>query len=118
MVDRVIGSLKSVQMDCFSIKNRIIYQVVKSKGLPLQALSLFVHLVIILDEATSMLDPKGREEVLNLGFDLKTNHHMTVISITHDLEEAAKADRIIVMNKGKLYSEGTRGNFSNGRRIN
>ena len=63
--------------------------------------------VIILDEATSMLDPKGREEVLDLVFDLKNKYNMTVISITHDLEEAARADRIVVMNKGKLYREGT-----------
>ena len=63
--------------------------------------------VIILDEATSMLDPRGREEVLNTVRELKADYHMTVISITHDLEEAAKADRIIVMNKGKLYREGT-----------
>ena len=64
-------------------------------------------IVIILDEATSMLDPRGREEVLNTVRELKADHHMTVISITHDLEEAAKADRMIVMNKGKLYREGT-----------
>ena len=63
--------------------------------------------VIILDEATSMLDPKGREEVLNTVRELKNDHNMTVISITHDLEEAARADRIVVMNKGKLYREGT-----------
>ncbi len=63
--------------------------------------------IIILDEATSMLDPRGREEVLETVRDLKKDHRMTVISITHDLEEAAKADRMIVMNKGELYREGT-----------
>ncbi|WP_102272424.1 energy-coupling factor ABC transporter ATP-binding protein [Cytobacillus massiliigabonensis] len=63
--------------------------------------------IIILDEATSMLDPRGREEVLETVRELKENHHMTVISITHDLEEAVKADRIIVMNKGELYCEGS-----------
>ncbi|MEK3889027.1 energy-coupling factor ABC transporter ATP-binding protein [Bacillus sp. FSL K6-3431] len=63
--------------------------------------------VIILDEATSMLDPLGREEVLNTVRELKTEQNLTVISITHDLEEAAKADRIIVMNKGQVYTEGS-----------
>lgn len=63
--------------------------------------------LIILDEATSMLDPRGREEVLQTVRELKSEHRMTVISITHDLEEAAKADRIIVMNQGQLYREGT-----------
>lgn len=62
--------------------------------------------VIVLDEATSMLDPQGRQEVLELMTDLK-NEKMTIISITHDLEEAAKADRIIVMNKGHIYREGS-----------
>lgn len=63
--------------------------------------------IIILDEATSMLDPRGREEVLETVRLLKDEKSLTVISITHDLDEAAKADRIIVMNKGKVYREGT-----------
>ncbi|CAM4210994.1 energy-coupling factor ABC transporter ATP-binding protein [Lederbergia lenta] len=63
--------------------------------------------VIILDEATSMLDPLGREEVLQTVRELKDEQDLTVISITHDLEEAAKADRIIVMNKGQVYTEGS-----------
>ena len=63
--------------------------------------------IIILDEATSMLDPQGRAEVLETIRELKENSNMTVISITHDLEEAAKADRIIVLNKGEVFKEGT-----------
>jgi len=62
--------------------------------------------VIVLDEATSMLDPQGREEVLQLMKELR-EQEMTVISITHDLDEASKADKIIVMNKGKVYKVGT-----------
>ncbi len=61
--------------------------------------------IIVLDEATSMLDPQGRQEVLDLIKELK-QENMTVISITHDLDEAARADRIIIMNKGKVYQEG------------
>ncbi|NPC91173.1 energy-coupling factor ABC transporter ATP-binding protein [Bacillus sp. WMMC1349] len=63
--------------------------------------------IIILDEATSMLDPIGREEVLGTVRRLKDQGMVTVISITHDLHEAAKADRIIVMNGGKKYAEGS-----------
>ncbi|MCH1626054.1 energy-coupling factor ABC transporter ATP-binding protein [Fredinandcohnia quinoae] len=63
--------------------------------------------LIILDEATSMLDPIGREEVLNTIRQIKTESNITVISITHDLEEAARADRIIVLNQGQLFAEGT-----------
>ncbi|MCE4051768.1 energy-coupling factor ABC transporter ATP-binding protein [Bacillus sp. Au-Bac7] len=61
--------------------------------------------IIVLDEATSMLDPQGRQEVLELMKELK-EENMTVISITHDLDEAARADRIIIMNEGKIYKEG------------
>jgi len=63
--------------------------------------------VIILDEATSMLDPLGREEVIKTVRGLKDEQGLTVISITHDLEEAAQADRIVVMNRGTVYKEGT-----------
>lgn len=63
--------------------------------------------IIVLDEATSMLDPKGREQVLETIRELKSDNDLTVVSITHDLEEAAKADRMIVMNRGQVYKEGT-----------
>ncbi|WP_368658270.1 energy-coupling factor ABC transporter ATP-binding protein [Metabacillus halosaccharovorans] len=63
--------------------------------------------ITILDEATSMLDPIGRGEVIQTVRELKEQSDLTVISITHDLEEASKADRIIVMNGGKKFTEGT-----------
>lgn len=63
--------------------------------------------IIILDEATSMLDPKGRLSVIETIKNLKDRFNLTVISITHDIEEAKLADRIFVMNKGKLISQKT-----------
>ena len=63
--------------------------------------------LLILDEATSMLDPQGREEVLQTVKLLKDKLGVTVISITHDLEEAALADRILFMNQGEKFAEGT-----------
>ena len=63
--------------------------------------------ILILDEATSMLDPQGREEVLSTVRKLREETHLTVLSITHDLEEALLADRIFVMNNGHKYTEGT-----------
>ncbi|WP_077620239.1 energy-coupling factor ABC transporter ATP-binding protein [Bacillus sinesaloumensis] len=62
--------------------------------------------LIILDEATSMLDPLGRTEVIETIREIKNESLITVMSITHDLEEAARADRIIVMNQGQLFAEG------------
>lgn len=70
------------------------------------ALALHPRL-LIMDEATSMLDPQGRNEVIHLVEELKRKTGLTVISITHDLEEALLADRIIVMNKGKVLTVGT-----------
>jgi energy-coupling factor transport system ATP-binding protein len=63
--------------------------------------------ILIMDEATSMLDPQGRNEVIHLVEELKRKTGLAVISITHDLEEALLADRIIVMNKGKILTVGT-----------
>ncbi|WP_212391593.1 energy-coupling factor ABC transporter ATP-binding protein [Sporosarcina beigongshangi] len=63
--------------------------------------------LLIMDEATSMLDPQGRDEVIRIVEELKRKTGLTVISITHDLEEALLADRIIVMNKGKVLTVGT-----------
>ena len=63
--------------------------------------------LLIMDEATSMLDPQGRDEVIQIVQDLKRTSGLTVISITHDLEEALLADRIFVMNKGQILRVGT-----------
>ncbi|HDE9845732.1 TPA: energy-coupling factor transporter ATPase [Staphylococcus aureus] len=63
--------------------------------------------VIILDEATSMLDPDARQNLLDLVRKVKSEHNITIISITHDLSEAMEADHVIVMNKGTVYKEGT-----------
>lgn len=58
--------------------------------------------IVILDEATSMLDPKGRKEVLATVRQLNQDEGVTVISITHDLSETLLADRICVMNHGEI----------------
>ncbi|HDE0412544.1 TPA: energy-coupling factor transporter ATPase [Staphylococcus aureus] len=63
--------------------------------------------VIILDEATSMLDPDARQNLLDLVRKVKSEHNITIISITHDLSEAMEADHVIVMNKGTVYKKGT-----------
>ncbi|WDV06761.1 energy-coupling factor ABC transporter ATP-binding protein [Lysinibacillus irui] len=63
--------------------------------------------LLILDEATSMLDPQGRAEVLQTVQTLRAETGLTVISITHDLEEAMLANRVLFMNDGKKFAEGT-----------
>ncbi|WP_270207172.1 energy-coupling factor ABC transporter ATP-binding protein [Streptococcus anginosus] len=63
--------------------------------------------IIILDEATSMLDPEGRLELIQTVKKIKDRHGMTVISITHDLDEVALSDRVLVMKEGQVESTGT-----------
>ena len=62
---------------------------------------------IILDESTAMLDPSGRREVLETIRRLNREYGMTVLNITHYMNEAAEADRILVMNDGKVLLDGT-----------
>jgi len=63
--------------------------------------------ILILDEATSMLDPEGRLELIKIVQKIRKDHQMTVISITHDLDEVAMSDRILVMKKGEIESTST-----------
>ena len=63
--------------------------------------------ILILDEATSMLDPEGRLELIKIVQKIRQDHQMTVISITHDLDEVAMSDRVLVMKKGKVESTST-----------
>lgn len=62
--------------------------------------------IVILDEATSMLDPEGKRQLLKLIWELKQKYHFTVIAITHDIDETVNADRIIVLDKGKILMDG------------
>ena len=62
---------------------------------------------IVLDEPTAMLDPQGRREVMDTIQKLNREKGITVILITHHMEEAAKAQRVIVMSKGKIAADGT-----------
>lgn len=107
MIFRVGDSLKKVKMDLFLNQEPHHLSGGQKQRVAIAGVLALRPTIIILDEATSMLDPKGREEVLETVRALKEEKSLTVISITHDLEEAAKADRIIVMNKGKVYREGS-----------
>ena len=62
---------------------------------------------IVLDEPTAMLDPKGRKEILNTMRKLNKEQQITVVYITHFMTEAMQADRVIVMNEGKIAFQGT-----------
>lgn len=107
MVRRVHDSLERVGMSHFLDQEPHHLSGGQKQRVAIAGVIALMPEVIILDEATSMLDPLGREEVFQTVQALKEEQGLTVISITHDLEEAAKADRIIVMNRGQVYKEGT-----------
>ncbi len=62
--------------------------------------------ILILDEATSMLDPEGKDEINNLVQELHQENNMTLLSITHDVEEVLRSDHVIVMHNGKVVMDG------------
>ena len=63
--------------------------------------------ILVLDEATAMLDPKGREELLSTVYELNRKNGMTVVMITQYMEEAIMADRLVVMSGGEIVMDGT-----------
>jgi energy-coupling factor transport system ATP-binding protein len=62
--------------------------------------------IIVLDEPTAMLDPQGRREVVDTAFSLCHGRGMTVILITHHMEECIDADRVLILSKGRLTADG------------
>lgn len=107
MVKRVNESLQQVKMsDFINHEPHHLSGGQKQRVAIAGALAMYPQ-ILILDEATSMLDPQGREEVLKIVQALRDQIGLTVLSITHDLEEALLADRVIFMNDGKKYAEGT-----------
>lgn len=62
--------------------------------------------ILIFDEATSMLDPQGKEEIKKVIHELHHDESITIVSITHDIEEVASSDEVIVMDKGRIVLKG------------
>ena len=63
--------------------------------------------VIVFDESTAMLDPVGRHDVFTLAQKLNRNEGITIVWITHFMDEAVRADRVVVMDAGKIAMQGT-----------
>ena len=106
MVERLHWALKSVKMEAFLDQEPHHLSGGQKQRVAIASVLALQPSIIILDEATSMLDPRGREELMELVRALREEQKITVVSITHDLNEASKADRIIVMNGGQVYKEG------------
>ena len=107
MVKRVHTSLKQVNMDSFLNHEPHHLSGGQKQRVAIAGALAMRPKILILDEATAMLDPQGRAEVLNTVQELREETGLTVLSITHDVEEALLADRILFMNDGKKYAEGS-----------
>ncbi|ARJ93638.1 energy-coupling factor ABC transporter ATP-binding protein [Listeria monocytogenes] len=107
MVERVESALNEVGMQSYALHEPARLSGGQKQRVAIAGVLALQPDVIILDEATSMLDPRGRAEVMETIRIMREQEDITVISITHDLDEVLFADRVIVMNKGEIHSEGT-----------
>lgn len=107
MVSRVADALKVVGMEKFATHEPARLSGGQKQRVAIAGILAVEPKIIILDESTSMLDPKGREQVLKIIKHLKKEKNLTVISITHDIDEANMADDVIVLNDGKILAQGT-----------
>lgn len=118
MVLRVQDALQRVRMSDFAEKEPARLSGGQKQRVAIAGVIALRPDVIILDEATSMLDPQGREEVISTIRKIKEESNLTVISITHDIDEAVFANRVLVMREGQIIQEGTPANiFSRGEEL-
>jgi len=104
---RVDDALKAVGMDAFTLHAPHMLSGGQKQRIAIAGVIAMEPRCIVLDESTAMLDPLGRQEVLDTVSRLNKEKGITVILITHHMNEAAYADRVIVMNHGKLVMDGT-----------
>ena len=104
---RVDEALKAVGMDQFVTHAPHLLSGGQKQRIAIAGVIAMEPACIVLDEATAMLDPIGRREVLSTVHRLKPEKDITVILITHHMNEAEDADRVVVMNDGRVDLDGT-----------
>ena len=102
MIERVQEALELVEMQDFKNREPARLSGGQKQRVAIAGIIALRPDIIILDEATSMLDPEGRFELIRTVKKIKEEHHLTVISITHDLDEVAISDRVLVMKAGQV----------------
>ncbi|MGX7106302.1 energy-coupling factor ABC transporter ATP-binding protein [Hutsoniella sourekii] len=105
MIRRVHEALEEVNMTSFKKREPAHLSGGQKQRVALASIIALRPNVIILDEATAMLDPLGRLEVIEAIQRIKERYNLTVLSITHDLNEASLADRVLVMNQGRVLQQ-------------
>lgn len=104
---RVGAALQEVEMSAYAEKASHALSGGQKQRVAIAGLLAMQPEVLVLDEATAMLDPRGREEVLSTVRKLNRERGMTVVMITQFMEEALGADRVFVLSEGRLVMEGT-----------
>ena len=107
MLPRIEAALKTVRMSEFAGAAPHLLSGGQKQRVAIAGVLAMAPQVLIADEATAMLDPTGRREVLETVMKLNREQGITVLWITHFMEEAALCDRVIVMSDGKLVTQGT-----------
>lgn len=107
MVNRVHEALELVGMQSFKEREPARLSGGQKQRVAIAGVVALQPDIIILDEATSMLDPEGRLELIRTVKEIKDKNHLTVISITHDLDEISLSDRVLVMKNGQVESTAT-----------
>jgi len=104
---RVDEALKAVGMEAFAKSAPHYLSGGQKQRVAIAGIIAMRPEIIVLDEPTAMLDPSGRREVIETIKRLNREEGITVVHITHYMEEAVDADRVVVMEKGKIVSQGT-----------
>ncbi|MDN6385574.1 MAG: energy-coupling factor ABC transporter ATP-binding protein, partial [Alkalibacterium sp.] len=107
MIERVRTALDKVNMLEFAEREPARLSGGQKQRVAIAGIVALRPAIMILDEATSMLDPQGREEVLRTVKEVKDEENLSVLSITHDIDEAAAATRVLVMKDGQMIQEGS-----------
>ena len=107
MIRRIDSALEAVQMTEYAQKGPQNLSGGQKQRVAVAGVLAMEPEIMILDEATAMLDPSGRKNILETAHKLNRERGITVIWITHFMEEAAEADRILVLDQGKAALEGT-----------
>lgn len=105
--ERVDSALEAVRMDEFAKKAPHLLSGGQKQRIAIAGIIAMKPQCIILDEPTAMLDPRGRKEVMETVERLNREENITIVHITHFMEEAIHADRVCVMDEGRLMMQGT-----------
>ncbi|AGR41586.1 energy-coupling factor transporter ATPase [Spiroplasma taiwanense] len=107
MSDIILKAAKKVKMEEFLDHEPLMLSGGQKQRVAIASALALSPDILIFDEATSMLDPKGKTQVKEIMVELKNTREKTIFSITHDMDEILNADKVIVMNKGELVKFGS-----------